>query len=301
MPTVALVLVVLMGSPRVAEETAQSLVEKAASRYSALTSCRMSYLYEPSGKPLGADGKEVKFTPTLYSFSGDDWTRRTVGGITTFAEFEGVYFEYAQGRVLLRDENPRTTRVANDPPVWAGSFWYAEQAAFVKEHSREFRLAGTETVGGVETKICEMVLSKELAGKGFHSLTRSLVDGGTLRLYIAPQLGHVLPVIEFIDFLNTIQIKYEASSFSYLAPNLWLPGSIRRGIANQSDQDMPLRYSSFTGITYELVNEPIPKDDFVIKLKPGNRVEDRRRTSGPVWYTVQEECTTGDLIGIKRD
>ena len=269
-----------------ANDDAQALIEGAAARYGAVKSGRLHYLYEGATKRKGPDGKELDSNPEFFTFDGTNWAHGWTTQESSTAHFKGVYCEYFaspdRSSVTFSSVDPNAhPRALNDPPVFAGSFWYAEQPPFVREYIKEFKLVGTQTIEGVETKVCEMPRTR----------------GGRVRLCIAPQLGFVLPLVEFLDPEGYADVRFVASSFTEVKPGLWLPGSIKHGIAHPIDPSLPMRYHGFSCMKYELINETIPDEYFSIKLRRGTRVVDHRRNRSSRYPTsIDDGVTTGDLI-----
>lgn len=290
-------LIVAMIAGFACAEDVHDLVTKAAVRQSALVSCRMSYAIELT-PALPDPPRQSQYT---FSFMGPNWIERKLEGSTN-GTFSGAHYEY--GEVFASPEAIEPTRILHvgppvlfstkrhmtRPPIFAGSFWWEKQALFVKDHAADFTLTGTENVEGIATQICEMSLpTMKLVGDGFRALSKKLWEGGILRLYIAPQLGYVLPKIEYINNDKEVEQVFFAKEFTK-CNELWLPAIF--GTYGQDSKGAVLQVGriTFDSVTYQLVNQPIPDADFIIPLKLGTRVTDSRDPQAVLRYQVQRDC-----------
>ena len=83
---------------------------------------------------------------------------------------------------------------------------------FVKENLSLAKLSRTEKIQDQDVKVYEILVKPEEvnAFSNFNDLTS---NGGALRIYVAPGLGHVIPRLEHIGTSGKTGAVYEGSDF----------------------------------------------------------------------------------------
>jgi hypothetical protein len=157
-------------------------------------------------------------------------------------------------------------------PLRAGTLPSAAAVRFVEEHRNGVGITGEATVGKIAVTKLEWNVSAEDAGQLFRSASELLRQGGTMRLYVAEELGCALPLVEYIDRFGVVEAQFEASRFIEKGADLFLPESYQ---VTQGGE------KSYTFYQIDLVNQKIPDDRFVIAPIPaGTRVIDERLKRG---------------------
>ena len=155
----------------------------------------------------------------------------------------------------------------------AGAIWPLKTRQYVEKHATEARLVGTEVVDRVQTRVVELRVPKEDVGPAFRTLYRAMrKEGGIIRLYVAPQMGFVVPKMQFVAPDGTVLCRFEASGFQQKSPGLWFPKKASRvGVSEKN-----AHYIVFEIIKAESLNEPIDPKVFAITIPAGTRIEDGR-------------------------
>ncbi|HET6880941.1 MAG TPA: M56 family metallopeptidase [Pirellulales bacterium] len=159
-------------------------------------------------------------------------------------------------------------------PLRAGTLPSPAALKYVEEHRNDAHLAGETTVGEIAVTKLEWNVSAEDAAQLFGGASELLRQGGVLRLYVAEELGYVLPLVEFIDRFESVEARFEASRFIEKAAALFLP-------ENYHVTQGGVQFYTFYQI--DLVNQKIPDDRFVIAPIPaGTQVIDGRLKRGAI-------------------
>lgn len=278
------------------------LVQGVVARSEALFSGRIEY------QKLGdfSPSKElVKLKDETCYFSGSSWSVFAAGSDNPYETcYHGKYIKlstttHPDGRLShvarVKVEQPINKR---DPllPVFAGSFWRRDQRDYVRNHAREAKDKGQAEVNGVSTRILEWSVPEKDKYKAFHAVGDITARGGTLRIYVAPQLGFVLPRIEILGLAGMVQDRYDAFDFFEAAPGIFLPKRCQRSVYDREGDCI----TSITELKKaERLNEPIPEDVFKMFLPLGTRVaDDRSSVKGTQVFDIQAE---GDLLGRELD
>ncbi len=280
-----------------------SLVRGVLARHEAVFSGRFVYRRvtvstTPEGDTKCAD-ERVRF-----SLMGDSWALRytlkgeaTLGSSTagTIASevvqlnHKGSLVEYSSTNTEI-DQEGETRKATQDyatlqtarpvdldnepPPYFAGTFWHKKSADYVKNNRSRARFAGVDEIDGVPVSIVEWEVPTEEIFDAFHATNDLLKNGGLLRLYVAPSLGHALPRIEHVAPSGEVHATYESSGFREVAKGLFFPQETSRHTTGTD------RVSGFTWrYAFEQiddVNEPIAEGDFLAVLPEGTDVADLR-------------------------
>jgi len=158
-------------------------------------------------------------------------------------------------------------------PVFAGSFWERSTRDFVRANRNKGVYKGRVEVNGVATRILEWAVSDANKYKAFDFVAEVTEHGGTLRLYIAPQLGFVLPRIEHLGTSGRVAVRYDSFDFYEVAPGIFFPKRSRWSSYNRTGST---GFSEFKLLKVDKVNEPIADDIFKVYLPVGTIVADGR-------------------------
>ena len=118
----------------------------------------------------------------------------------------------------------------------AGTLWNSSTGQFVHERASKARLLGDEDVNGVKTLALEWDVDPKDKYLAFHAISDLLKEGGKVRLYAAPQLGHALLRIEHVDRFGTVQDRYDYSEFQEVAPRIHVPKVCRLGVGQYKQE-----------------------------------------------------------------
>ncbi|MGE5193303.1 MAG: hypothetical protein ACM3U2_12480, partial [Deltaproteobacteria bacterium] len=156
-------------------------------------------------------------------------------------------------------------------PLRAGTIWYPQSVAYLREHAAAARLTGKARVNGAETQALEWTIPAPDAEAAFadaESTAGLLAGGGTYRVYVSPQLDYAVARIECVDRFGTAQSMFDFSQFKKVAEGIYLPQriEIREGAGERS----------IDVLSISKINEPIDDREFVLPVPPGTQVEDVR-------------------------
>ncbi|HQU43301.1 MAG TPA: HEAT repeat domain-containing protein [Pirellulales bacterium] len=212
------------------------------------------------------------------SLSGESWAIR-IPPKTQIVNHDGRYMDFEQdpdARGLRIDDGPRLTiepattwtKKQFDFPVSVGTIATAAARDFVRANADRVRATGAAKVDDVDTRIVEWEVGPTDL-RPFDFVNDMLKSGGTLRLYVADQLGAALPRIEYVDRFGTVQRYFSASDFREVADGILFPFHYN---------DSGVKFIDFEMV--ERVNQK-PHDEFVIGPVPsGTHVHDTRPKSG---------------------
>lgn len=177
------------------------------------------------------------------------------------------------GDVVVGNPSPLISYGFEDqPPFRAGALWYPMQVEFIRSHQKDFVASGSEKLDGIDVVLLTLSLS-EADHRAFMHLNKKIQGGGTLRLYVAPQLGHCLVRAQNVALDGTVMMTMDAREFAEVAPGLFFPTKWRRETLD--DDARPCLYLDYE-MKPKLVNEPIPAEFFDVAVPKGWMVQDER-------------------------
>jgi hypothetical protein len=251
--------------------TKENLIARLLTRSTAITSGRIEYHLR-----VEIAGRVERDSDYRFSFSGEDWAALDLRSRYARVNHDGRLLTYAEtpqsdGRVhrSVEIDFPESPfKNPPYPPVRAGTLWNSSTGQFVHERASKARLLGDEDVNGVKTLALEWDVDPKDKYLAFHAISDLLKEGGKVRLYAAPQLGHALLRIEHVDRFGTVQDKYDYSEFQEVAPRIHVPKMCRLGVG-QYKQEYRLT-------KIENINKRFSSDDFILSMPAGTSVQDIR-------------------------
>jgi hypothetical protein len=286
-----------------AEEPAD-LIQGVVARSQAIVSGRLDYTFTSARIKRGQATQSTRLPQARVSFSESSWAERVEGGQVTRINHGGYFLEFVQtpqrdgssrpGATILPPKALASRGELNAPPLFAGLFWHDEQLRYVEKHASECRLTGTREVNGVAVEVLELDVPGASHREAFHVFSPQLAAGGVIRLCVAPQLGYVLPRIEFLNRSNQVALSWNASGFSEVAPAISLPDRIW---AQTHPPDGGGYRAEFT-IHSELINQEIPLEDFSVDLPPKTKVQDAQQAGQVITFDLTEAGSSRDFHAI---
>ena len=275
------------------------MVRAVISRSQAITSGRLTYTFSSRGFRGWQALTPRVFPEATTSFFGSSWAERTKGSHVVRINHDGYFLEFVQtpqpdgsvrsGATLLPRRSLASRTELNAPPIFAGSFWFRRQLQYVEQHVDEFRPIGQTTVNKIPTTVLELAVSAKDHREAFHVYSPSLESGGAIRLYVARELGYVLPRIEFRTPSERIVQSYDAIDFKEVAPGIYFP---KRVWTAAYAADGASRYRAEFVTRCELVNQPIPQEDFVVEVPIGTQVQDAREAGSVITFQVRDDSSS---------
>jgi hypothetical protein len=176
---------------------------------------------------------------------------------------------------MIRVAAPKALRAqaSSEPPVFAGSLWYPCQVRFIEQNASKAAWAGAAKVNGIDTQILEWEVTPEEKFHAFEAVNDLTMQGGRLRLYVAPQMGHVLPRIEHLGTEGRQAKVFESTDFVEHKDGVYIP---RRCSYQISDSEGPGCFKEFELLDVKSINEAIPTSEFIIEIPDGALVSDAR-------------------------
>lgn len=277
-------------------EDPDSVVRSLLARAEAVFSARMEFFhtlqFTNSALPL-IDGE------TMASFDGLNWVIRVPGGERS--NYNGKFVVHMGEKSGTKSAIPDSVSVqrpqaidAHDPPeapYFAGSFWYKTTKEYVKDHANEAKVKGRAEVKGIPVIILEWVIPRDwkVAAMAFHGVNDLTEEGGVLRVCVAPQLGHALPLLEMVGKEGVVGSRFEAEDFIETAPGIFMP---RRFSRHLYDKQGLVNFEKYSLKSVEKVNEPIPAEDFIIEAPRGSTLNDERPLNYSLSYRVGDDPAT---------
>ena len=126
------------------------------------------------------------------------------------------------GAILYPQRSLASRKEINAPPFMRAPFGTLSRGAYAEKHAGNFQSAGSATINGVPVVLLELAVPADSQREAFHMLLPALKSGGTIRLYVAPQLGFVMPQSSF-SRPRTSRDSYESVDFSEVSPGIHFP------------------------------------------------------------------------------
>jgi hypothetical protein len=263
----------------------RQLIDGLLARSDAVFSGRMTYrfAYFASGKAE----KPVHEFQVRLTFSGSSWIKRsTVTGQpdATVISHNGTTLEY----VPTNQKDERVTKLARlrparpvntsgpevKTPIFVGSFWRSATKKYVEENRRSVVNKGYQEVNGERTVVLEWEIPRNDVDAAFGGSNPGVEDGGLLRLYVAPQLGHVMPRIDFLSPQGEVMVRCDSIDFIKTPSGVYFPTTSSERLFAYN-RDNPSR-QEYTIWDIENINEPIPDSEFSFPVPVGTEVIDTR-------------------------
>jgi hypothetical protein len=263
-------------SPARASETTD-LVEGVVGRAEAIVSGRFEY------RVTWTEGHPGEHN--LLILSGPSWRVNHLDHRVERINHRGKYLEVHHNRqhdgsirTSCRIEAPRGLQERLPMPPWfAGTPWYRQTVAYIKDHKAQARLTGGAEVDGIAAKVLEWDVPQADRYAAFYGISSRLNNGGKLRLYVAPQLGFVLPRIETVDPQGRVATRFDSTGFKEVGAGLFFPKQCGyRDFDENGVPDDKIHFNQYEILRVEKVNEAIPEEDFAVQLPAGTSVADER-------------------------
>ena len=262
----------------------------------------MIYTFKSESFRDGRASKPAILPETTTSISETSWAERVRGSSLVRINHDGHLLEFVQtpqhdgsvrpGTTLLPQRPLESRKELNVPPLFAGSLWFHEQLRYLQKHADRVQPMASSTVNGVPVEVLELAVPAEDARHAFHVIMPNLKQGGTIRLSIAPQLGFVLPRVELLTTGKQVAQVYEATDFNETAPGIYFPSRLWM---ESRDADQRPRYRAEFAVRCELINEPIPSEDFVVDLPLGTHVQDAQRPGQVINFMLSEPANSASF------
>lgn len=281
------------------------LVAGIVSRSRAIASGRITYTFKSESFVGERALRPVLVPETTTSFSDSSWAERCKSSHLVQINHDGYFLEFVRtpqhdgsvrpGAILYPQRSLESRNELNAPPLFAGSFWNREQLRYIEKHAGDFQIAGSSTVNAIPVVTLELAVAAESHRDAFHILLPALKSGGIIRLYVAPQLGFVLPRIEFVTTSRQVAQSYDSVDFSEVAPGIHFP---QRLWTQTHAAGGAARYRGEFTVRCELINQSVPQEDFVVELPVGTRVQDAREPGDVIKFELTEPSSSPMLPSL---
>ncbi|MBW3541516.1 MAG: hypothetical protein KY476_14710 [Planctomycetes bacterium] len=289
------------------------LVAGILARGDAVSSGRMKYSVESGFR----NRRPHSVIHVHFSFEADSWARRQGKSTRPMplrsarVSHQGKYVEYVQhpqpdGTYHHTAHIYHSRKMAETlpyPPYFAGSVWFRSTLEYIRDNADSAALIGEEVIDGIPTRVLEWKVSQEDVYGAFFAIDNTWANGGSLRLYVAPQLGFVLPRIEQIRKAGQVACRYTAGDFKEHAPGIFIPGRAdRQWIRPDGTQGHFISYE-ITAVNF--LNRDVPDDDFIVIMPPDTRVQDTRPPGGGTFFEAgspppEIELELRDIIAVEK-
>ncbi len=170
------------------------------------------------------------------------------------------------------------------PPHFVGSFWFASTKAYVEKNLNRAISKPSVDIGGIKTSVLEWEVSEADRYKAFNSSNDITAKGGVLRIYLAPQLGYLIPRIEHIGAGGAIGAVMDASDF-FQVNGIFVPRKAKLQYLNATGKGF---FEQYQITDVKDINEPIEDSAFTIQLPVGTEVADSRSGKESFFFEVKE-------------
>jgi hypothetical protein len=192
----------------------------------------------------------------------------------------------------------RTDDGLHSPPLFAGTMWFDCTRNFVRANAAAAKTTRTAVVSGVRTQVLEW----DVAGREFspfHSVNELTNRGGTLRLYVARELGYTLPLVEYVGVDGTVATAFTSSNFETYG-GVDFP---RRCVMQYFTKKGAGFYLSYDIVTVKRANQPIADSEFTIPVARGTFVDDQRDLKARSLFTVKDAIPAdlNDVISVSEN
>jgi hypothetical protein len=286
-----------------ADLSASQAIDGIVARSQAIASGRLSYTFKSEFYSRGQQAKETVLPEVVASFSESSWAERTKESHSVRINHDGYLLEFVQtpqrdgttrpGVTLLPSASLASRTELNAPPLFSGLFWHDRQLRYVETHADAFQVTGSTVVNNVSVAVLEATIPAADRREAFHVVSPQLQSGGLMRLYVAAQLGFVVPRIEFLSVKKEAAVVYDAADFGEAAAGIYLPGRISTEIRGAAGE---VQYRGEFSIRYELINEGLPPEEFIVNLPRGTHVQDARVPGHVTTFDVAESQSTASLL-----
>lgn len=170
-------------------------------------------------------------------------------------------------------------------PQFLATFWYSPTLKYVTDNKARAKRKGTDKIDGQEVVIYEWTVKPVDIGNAFHSVNELTQEGGILRVYIAPGLGHMIPKIEHVGVSGKVGALFEGSDF-IKCNGMYFPQKASIQYIKSKGQSFRIEYR----IKHvERINEAIPESEFVLELPVGTEFHDGHDNKNSKFFTVNKE------------
>jgi hypothetical protein len=247
-------------------------------------------------------GKALGVQQMQASLLGASWATRFLEMGETHVSHQGKSLRFKRnpqpdGTVFAAaqvDHYLAITEEKPGPPYFAGSIWYKTTTEYIAKNAQTCRLGGKAVVNGANATVLEWDVPKDSIGMAFGPITDRMSGGGVLRLYVAPQYGYALPKIEYVASDGGLGKVFDSEGFEAAQPGVFLPKSCKsQAYGKDGRAEFYVRY---TISRFELINDSVPQDDFIVSLPKGTFVNDARARDGRAFFTVGEVATVPEGI-----
>jgi hypothetical protein len=288
--------------PPKATEASRQTVDRILARSTQIFAGKIVYSWTMPSRS-GGEPHQVRKSVT---FSGPSWLSAALppGGHGSRLSHGDKYVEYTHvkqpdgsSRHTAKIWLPKSMDAEIRDRLLSGSYWEGKTREFLQARSGEGQRKADKDVHGVPCQVWEWAVSKNDVARAFTVFSDLTENGGTLRVYYAPQLGHIVPRIEKTGPSGKSSSIYECRDYHEDAPGIFLPRSIRD--ENYSSKGF-LSSSEYKIESAEKINQPIADEEFKIRLPFGTEVIDSR-ADHQSWYRVTEDLplTTTGLTDVE--
>jgi hypothetical protein len=273
-------------------------VRRAVLRQRQLVSGRFEYWVTHSYHGTGSRDE----SRAIFSFAGPSWIIRCppphgTGTVLSHDDKHILYTEVNQQNGSLRRSatigKPNVLDHNPPPPLFAGGVWDECTIQFIG--AKRGQAKGERTIDGVRCELYEWPVSEADLPAAFRAWTDIARGGGTLRLYIARELGFAAPLIEHVGLDGAIAASFESKEFREVVPGLFFPKTCRRVARKRAG---PLYTIEYRLERIEKVNEPLDNQEFAIQLPIGTEVLDTR-SGRAISYTIREDLPAS-VMGLQH-
>jgi hypothetical protein len=155
-----------------------------------------------------------------------------------------------------------------------GTFWFPSQARFVRKRREEVVELGPRTIDGMATYGLQWNVTSDDFDEALLVIPPRIAEEltGKLRLYVASQLGHTIPRIEYVADDGEVVKRFDTRDFVEVDDGLFFPRSTR--YETRHAKERYVREYQILQVRY--ANQRLPDSVFAVDVPSHTRVRDSR-------------------------
>ena len=283
-------------------ERLTSTVQAIASRAESLYSARISF-------SIASNVDEHAPKRLTLSLSGAEWALRYTHSNHVIMNRRDAllrYFETSSATghqwhsLHLTSPQSQTSMLGSNYAFAAsrlGTFWYRSQIQYIQQTKAEWM--PSKQINGYRTIALRWPVSAQDIGAAFVVVPGSITNNfeGYLQVYAAPELGHALARVDYVDHRGQLLRRYDSRDFEEIDGDLFFPWVSRCSTFDGSQSQS----FEFHVEKVEFVNQQIPDSDFDIKVPPDTRIRDSRPGFANAAFRLGDQASLKEIDKLLRD
>lgn len=285
-------------APELMRSTIQAIASRAESLYSARIAFTItSNVYEKTPKSL------------TLTVAGAEWALRYNHSNNIIINREDALLRYletssAKGHLWhslhLTTPQSQTSMLGSNYAFAAsrlGTFWYHSQLQYTQKTEAEW--IPSKQINGYRTIALRWPVSAQEIGEAFVVVPSSIKNNfkGYLRVHAAPELGHALVRIDYVDQRGQLLRRYDCRDFEKIDTDLFFPW-VSRVTTFEGSQSQSFEFHIED---VEFANQQIPASDFDIHVPAETRIRDSRPGFVNAAFRLGDQASLKEIERLLHD